>query len=359
MAKERLFDLAETRGTFQIRGKVTGHDKESFYTETKTKTGKTMRRVNFGITYDVENKRNKTMYISLQGMPQENVYFSKTTKRGEKPVTEKVEWSNRFNFNKEGFRLIGNRIGVTKVVNEKGEYVNDQKIMTDFDSAKQLGDHLSDNDSVFIKGKLDYSSFTTDDGSKRNSIKLVPNQVSLCKSEINFDDEKFEPVHEFTQVIVFNEINQEMEDEKPTGRFVVTANIVNYATIQEPEFIVTNKKLANNMKKTLKAYDAIRVWGNMITSEQIDEVESDDGWGTSNKMDRQTTPAKREFIITGADPSSIDKDTYTEESIVAAKIKIKNAQDAKNDFGTADTTTDSGWGSVPSGEDNEDDDVAW
>src|SRR5699024_8720634 len=112
---ERLFDLPETRGTFQIRGKVTGHDKESFYTETKTKTGKTMRRVNFGITYDVENKRNKTMYISLQGMPQENVYFSKTTKRGEKPVTEKVEWSNRFNFNKEGFRLIGNRIGVTKV----------------------------------------------------------------------------------------------------------------------------------------------------------------------------------------------------------------------------------------------------
>ena len=359
MAKERLFDLPETKGTFQIRGKVTGHDKESFYTETKTKTGKTMRRVNFGITYDVENNRNKTMYISLQGMPQENVYFSKATKRGEKPVTEKVEWSNRFNFNKEGFRLIGNRIGVTKVVNEKGEYVNDQKIMTDFDSAKQLGEHLSDNDSVFIKGKLDYSSFTTDDGSKRNSIKLVPNQVSLCKSEIKFDDEKFEPVHEFTQVIVFNEINQEIEDEKPTGRFVVTANIVNYATIEDAEFIVTDKKLANNMKKTLKAYNAIRVWGDMVTSEQIDEVESDDGWGTSNKMDRQTTPAKREFIITGADPTSIDKNTYSEESIVEAKVKIKNAQDAKNDFSTADTTTDNGWGSVPSGEDEEDDDVAW
>src|SRR5699024_12358055 len=74
------------------------------------------------------------------------------------------------------------------------------------------------NDSVFIKGKLDYSSFTTDDGSKRNSIKLVPNQVSLCKSEINFDDEKFEPVHEFTQVIVFNEINQEMEEDRKSTR---------------------------------------------------------------------------------------------------------------------------------------------
>ena len=208
MAKERLFDLPETKGTFQIRGLVTGHDKDGFYKESKTKTGKTMRRTSFGVTYEP----GKTMYVNVQGFPQENVYFSSQSKNGEKPVTEKVSWADRFSFKKEGFRMIGNNIGVTKAVNAKGEYENVKKILTDFDAAKEVADNLKDDDSVFIKGKLEYSSFSTDNG-EMHSVKLIPNQVSLCKSPIDFNDEKFESNHQFTQVIVFTGIEQEKEDD--------------------------------------------------------------------------------------------------------------------------------------------------
>ena len=38
MAKERLFDLPETKGVFQIRGLVTGHDKDNFYKEIMNST---------------------------------------------------------------------------------------------------------------------------------------------------------------------------------------------------------------------------------------------------------------------------------------------------------------------------------
>lgn len=354
MAKERLFDLPETKGTFQIKGLVTGHDKDSFYKESKTKTGKTMRRTSFGVTYEP----NKTMYVTIQGFPQENVYFSSQSKNGEKPVTEKVTWADRFTFRKEGFRMIGNNIGVTKAINEKGEHENVRKIMTDFDAAKEVADHLKDDDSVFIKGKLEYSSFTTDNG-EMHSVKLVPNQVSLCKKSIDFSDENFESTHQFTQVIVFTGIDQEKENDKPTGRFVVSAYIVNYASIENAEFIIKDKGLANTFRKSLSPYNAIQVHGDMTVTEVVEEVE-DDVWGEANKMERQGTPVKREYIIRGARPSTIDKDTYSELSITEARLKVKNAQDAKNDFGSMNTadSSDAGWGTVPTAED-EDEDIPW
>lgn len=354
MAKERLFDLPETKGTFQIKGLVTGHDKDSFYKESKTKTGKTMRRTSFGVTYEP----NKTMYVTIQGFPQENVYFSSQSKNGEKPVTEKVTWADRFTFRKEGFRMIGNNIGVTKAINEKGEHENVKKIMTDFDAAKEVADHLKDDDSVFIKGKLEYSSFTTDNG-EMHSVKLVPNQVSLCKKSIDFSDENFESTHQFTQVIVFAGIDQEKENDKPTGRFVVSAYIVNYASIENAEFIIEDKGLANTFRKSLSPYNAIQVHGDMTVTEVVEEIE-DDVWGEANKMERQGTPVKREYIIRGARPSTIDKDTYSELSITEARLKVKNAQDAKNDFGSMNTadSSDAGWGTVPTTED-EDEDIPW
>ena len=354
MAKERLFDLPETKGTFQIKGLVIGHDKDDFYKESKTKTGKSMRKTSFGVIYEPK----KSMKVTIQGFPQENVYFSSQSKNGEKPVTEKVAWADRFTFRKEGFRMIGNNIGVTKAINEKGEHENVRKIMTDFDAAKEVADHLKDDDSVFIKGKLEYSSFSTDNG-EMHSVKLVPNQVSLCKKPIDFNDKDFESTHQFTQVIVFTGIDQEKENDKPTGRFVVSACIVNYASIEDAEFIIEDKGLANTFRKSLAPYNAIQVHGDMTVTEVVEEVE-DDVWGEVNKMERQTTPVKREYIIRGARPSTIDKDTYSELSIAEAKLKVKNAQDAKKDFGSMNTadSSDTGWGTVPTTED-EDEDIPW
>ena len=55
-----------------------------------------------------------------------------------------------------------------------GKTVNDKKTLTDFDACKEIKDNLKDGESVFIRGNLDYSSFTDDKGNKRTSTKLVP-----------------------------------------------------------------------------------------------------------------------------------------------------------------------------------------
>lgn len=138
MAKQRIFDLPVTKGSFQVAGIVSGTQKDNFFTEKKAKNGKDFRAVTFG----VEVNEGSSVYLSLNGMEQDNVFYSKRgdKEKGIKPETESVPWRDRYNFSKEGFTLIGVRTGVKKVVNSKGEEVNDKKILAPFDATKEIAD---------------------------------------------------------------------------------------------------------------------------------------------------------------------------------------------------------------------------
>jgi len=348
--KGRLFDLPETKGSFQLKGVVSGVEKENFYKEIKTKSNKDMRMINFGVGY----AEGSTLYVNLQGLEQEYVYFSKKAKKkGDKPEIAKVPWSDRFTYNREGFRLIGNTIGVKKKVDQNGKTVNDKKDLTDFDSCKEVNENLKDGASVFIRGSIDYSSFLDNNGNKKTSTKLVPNQISLC-SEIDFGDENFTQQNDFIQVIVFMGIDQEKENDKQTGRFVVSAKVITYNNIEDVEFIIENKDLANKFKKSLKPYNAIQVSGHMVASTQTETVEDDDNWGEEVSMEKVLAPIKREFIIINAKGSTVDKELYTEANVTEAMAKIAQANKAENDFG-GDADNDD-WGEVNL---DTDDDEAW
>lgn len=348
--KGRLFDLPETKGAFQLKAIVTGMEKDKAYKEIRTKSNREMRMLNFGATYD----DGKTLYVNLQGMEQENVYFSKRAeKKGDKPETAKVPWADRFTYNREGFRLIGKNIGVKKKIDSEGKTVNDKKVLTDFDACKEIKDNLKDGSSVFIRGNIDYSSFVDNNGNKKTSTKLIPNQVSLC-ADIDFNDEKFEKQNDFNQVIIFMGIEQEKSDnDKPTGRFIVLAKIVTYSNIEDVEFVIEDTSLANKFRKSLKPYNAIKVSGHMVASTQTETVDNDDEWGEEDKLEKVSAPTKREFIITGAKGSSIDKELYTEENVMEAIAKIRNANKAEESFGS----TSDDWGNVDSLDDGDDD--AW
>ena len=348
--KSRLFNLPETKGSFQLKGIVNGTEKDGFYREIKTRSNKDMRMINFGVSYS----EGSTLYVNMQGMEQDRVYYSKRAeKQGEKPDTVAVPWTDRFSYNRDGYRLIGKNIGVKKKIDETGKTVNDKKILTDFDACKEVGENLKDGASVFIRGNLDYSSFLDNSGNKKTSTKLIPNQVSLC-ADVNFSDENFTQQNDFNQVIIFMGIDQEKENDKPTGRFVVTAKIVTYSNIEDVEFIIENRDLANKFKKSLKPYNAIKVSGHMVSSTQAETVTDEDDWGEEDAIEKVTAPTKREFIITGAKGSTIDKELYTEEKIVEAMMKIANANKAENDFGD---DSDDDWGATE--EWNDDSDEAW
>lgn len=355
MAKERLFDLPETKGKFQIRGLVQGVEKEDFFTEKKTKTGKDFRKVKFGLKYNKDN----VLTVGVQGMPSEFVYFSKRAeKQGEKPKTVKVPWKDRFTFNRDGYRLIGNRVGLSKIVNQDGEVVNKNETLTDFDTCKNVQTNLKDKQSLFVRGDVDYSSFKDDKGNKVSSIKLVPTQLSLC-GEVDFNDEEYKEQHDFSQVIVFMGIDQEKTDDKPTGRYLVSAKIVTYSTIEDAEFVIERKELATLFAKKLKPYTAIKVHGHIVAFTPSSEVTENDGWGEPDPMQRVDKQFIRYFVITGADPKTMDSTVYTEEAMNAAFEKINRAKKAEESYG--DSSENEGWSvaedvEVPF---DEDDEEAW
>jgi hypothetical protein len=296
----------------------------------------------------------KTIYMSLNGMPQDNVYFSKRNADTGKTETKKVAWANRNTFNENGFRMIGTNLGLVKTTDADGKEVNDKKTMHSFDACKYIKENLADDASTFIRGNIEFSSYQDSEGNTRRSIKYVPNQVSLCKA-VDFEeyDEDNKPVNDFTQTIVFMGIDKEQVDGRDTERFVVTAKIVTYSDIVDTEFIITDKKLAGLFKKNLKPYTAISVHGYIEVSHKVEEVSEEDSWGMANSMNSVSAPTKTEMIITGATPSTIDKESYTEKNVSDAIAKIRNARMAEQNFGSnvSSTSSSDDWG------DDEDSDV--
>lgn len=344
--KKKGLGLIETRGQFQTRGIVVGVEKDNFYKEMLTKTEKPFRSVSFGVQFD----KDSTMYVALNGMEQDSVYFTKsetdpvTKKRT--TTTETVAWKDRHKFNKEGFRLIGVNVGVKKVTDNKGNSVNDKKVLVPYDACKEISENLTDGVSVFIKGNIEYSQF---DG--KHQTKFVPGQISLCKP-VDFESDGFTPEAFFQQTIVFMGIKPN-EDKT---RFIVEAKIVGYNSVEDAEFIVENTSLANIMRKNLKPYQSIRVHGEIRIQRNMDEVEESDGWGESNKMTRVNAPTVRELVISGADPNTIEKDEYSEVKIDEALAKINASKKASTDYGD----NDDGWGSSAKLSDADaDEDEAW
>lgn len=347
----RIFDLPETKGAFQVKGIVIGVEKDRFYTDKKTQTGKDFRAVNFGCEYN----GNQTIYMNLNGMPQQEVYFSKKNQDTGKTETKKIAWANRNKFNEDGWRMIGVNLGIVKTVDKDGKPVNDKKTMHAFDACEYIKKNLKDDMSTFIRGTIDFSSYTDKDGNVRRSIKYVPNQISLCQ-DVDFGDynEENKPVHDFTQTIVYTGIDKEKENEKDTGRFIVTAKIVTWSDIVDTQFIITDAKLAGMFKKNLKPYTAISVHGRIEVSHSVQEESDDDCWGESNSMNTVNAPTKTEMIITGATPATIDRETYTEKNVAEAIKAIKASKTAEQNFsGKSNNDDDGDWGDVDSNDDEE------
>ena len=353
----KMFDFPQTKGSFQVRGIVNGVEKDSFYVEKQTKTGKEFRMINFGVEYDDK----KTIYPTLNGMPRDKVYFSKKDKDTGNTDTKVIAWKDRIKKAPEGYRMIGVLAGLQKIKDENGKVRNDNKTLTEYDACEYISENLQDGDSVFVKGNIEFGSYTNKDGEVSRTTKFVPTQISLCQNDVDFEAEDYAPAHDFTQTIVFVGIDQERENDKPTGRFVVDAKIVNYNSIESAEFIIEDAKLAKQMRSGLKPYNSIQVHGhiNVVNNvEDVNDEEDDDCWGESNDMDnkRVFAPTHRELIITGAKPSTIDKETYTEKAIDEAIKKVNASKKAEQDFtGKAESTSnvDDDWGDDASDDEDE------
>ena len=202
--------------------------------------------------------------------------------------------------------------------------------MFDYDAAEYLAEKLEDDMAVMIVGELEFSSNEGENGKNRyKKLKIK----KIYNSAVDFSNEEFKEESYFKQKCLFMDIVQAKKDNKPDTedpRWIVKAKIVTYKTLEDIEFVIRNKVLANNFKKHLKSYNRISIHGHINNRRMAEEVEntSNDDWGgESDPFNFVGTPRKFEFEITGIDTKDIDTKTYTEEIVV-------NAFKAQDEFGS-------------------------
>mgnify|MGYP002520790428 CR=1 FL=1 len=351
--KKNDLGIPATRGTFQLAGYVSGTDSERFYADTATKTGKPRRVVNFAVDFDADKKQ----YVEVSGMEQEFVYFTKaevdkaTGKRNTE--TRKVAWRDRKKPQEEGFRMIGVTCGLETQVDERGNNKNKNITFAPFDASEYLANNLKDGMPVLVRGNLTYSTYEN-----RHYKKFEATQVSLSRRNLDFDDPSFETTNDFRQRIVFMGITPNEDKSK----YVVSAKIVTFNSIEDAEFIVYDPDLAKTMRKQLKPYNCLEVCGYVNIIKNEEEADSGNWWGKKSKMDVKRAPTIIELVIDGADGDSVDTELYSEEAMDEALQKIKANRQAKADFGDNedDDTSAAPWGKTSkikhTDEDDEDED---
>lgn len=334
--------LPMTEGQFKVRGLVSGTQKgDKFFSQKTQKNGFERNTVSFPVKTSEDNE----VYVQISDSEKEDAFFyKKSDVKGEPGVTKKISWGQRKNFKEEGFNPIGVIVGLEKDENNK----NVSKSMFEYDAAEYLSKQLKDDMAVMIVGELEFSSNEGENGKnryKKLKIKKIYNSV------VDFTNEDFKEESFFKQKCLFMEIVQAKKDNKPDTedpRWIVKAKIVTYKTLEDIEFTIRNKTLANNFKKHLKAYNRISIYGainNKRMAEEVENTSSDDWGGESDPFNFVGTPRKFEFEIKGIDTKDIDTKTYSEEIVI-------NAFKAQDEFGSND---------APWNDDNSttDDEVDW
>lgn len=339
MAKEQLHNLKKTDSLFQLRGKVVGVKSQNFYKGGTGKNGGAWNKMQFGI----QIAPNKTVYVTLNGYTRPEVFFYAKGENGAKGTTKRVAWKDRLKDQGAGFRLIGINISVDK--DEEGNNIN--KTFTEYDAVEHLHTALKGNEDLFIRGTIEFSSYTDRTGQTKRSINLVPNQISFTQQPIDFDAEGYKPMAEFENTLVFSSIDQEEdENSKATGRFILSGYSINFNSIENVSFIIDaeHKAVATAIKKRMKPGNSIKTYGRIVVENHIEEVEAeDDGWGSKEKspLERQARvngPTTREYVVYKVDGDTFDTETYSEKEIAAALKKIKAAKEAVANFGDKPTS---------------------
>lgn len=322
--------LKQTKGTFEARGVLFGVKGERAFKEMTTTNGKKMIMINLGLRI----ADGETMYLSLNGMEKDFVYFSKMGKKGEKPVTEKVEWAKRKRFRKEGYRLIGMGLALEKDAdtgkNKEVQY------MEAFDAAEYLQEHAEDGMSVFVKGNIEFGSFEDKQTKEiKKTTKFVPNGIYLNGTEINFQAADWKRESGFAQPVILTGVRREVGDDKDkTTSYFIDFATIGYKSYQESSIECT-EALAKVLKDKVKPGTGITITGRIQSSQDVEPVTAE-VWGEASTVGKAKTSARVSLLATGARPETMDIETYVSKELEAyrqaCEVEKKTKESKKAGF---------------------------
>jgi hypothetical protein len=321
MDKEK--QIPQTKASFEARGTLFHVDSDNAFKISE----KGWRTVNLGLRIS----DSEVMYITVKGGKRNTVWLSKPAeKKGEKSTTKEVDWADRHKEQRNGFKVIGVSLGLTKKADEptKNEIVS----MTEFDAFDYLKETAEDGMSVFVAGDIEHSSYVKDGETKKITNFLVK-RMYLTGEPIDFQAENFEKSAGFFQ----NGIVMGRREDKE--QYFLDLGYVGYGSF-ETVSVECTKVIFDAIKANgVRPYNSIVFTGVLKTSQAVEEKETDT-WGEKSNVGVAKNPARTTLLITGARGETLSKDTYTQKSVEKYLADVEEAakerEKAKASFETQD-----------------------
>ena len=319
--------IRRTKGTFKVAGFANGAERNKFIFEKTFDSGRTKKTCSFGVR---TSEKNET-WIIAGGFDSEKAVFTKWENK--ESFKKKVAWEDRFSFKEENYKpSFSTAIAIIEDKEGKLNYDN----FFQFDAVEELETGLSDGMPLYIEGDINYSSWENKKNEIERRKEFSPRKIRKSSKKIDFSSNNFKEINYFEQEFIF--INIAPHPEK-AGRFILESKIVsiskNEPTIEDVEFFIDDKSLVTTLKKNLKPYYAITVFGRIINSVEIEKINTEDEvWGKDEaQYNAATIPIDKHMIITKAYASTVDKDSFTEEM-------IENIQKVDKSFGNKEWKDD-------------------
>jgi len=348
--KNEHHSLKETKGYFNVRGKLTKVGEDKFF-NIKPAGFEGREKGYAGCTMAIKTSDDNVVYnIKVSGNEQDFVKYG-TLVDGERNTYD-ISWADRYDkatieatcgkdveANLYGARTVGFERQTYKDKNtgeEKQALV--KKKLTGYDAVMEIkkavdSGKLTDETSVYISGNVKMNVWTMTDaetGERRpvKSIELELTSIGLTANPIDFGTQTPEEARDaasFNMDIVVKEFNEY------DGVTYMTGILVGYDCVEEMDFKFSNEQYAASFKGIMEehlkkgVYPKIRCRGEIkreYVEEEVEiEVDPLDPEGVCKKV--RKGPATTSWIIRGAEGSTLDIESYTPENVATAKEACK------------------------------------
>lgn len=221
-----MAELIQTKGTFKLRGQISGKDhpsKSNGYKEDILKSGNMAGKKFRSIRFNLKTSSCNTIPVELFGMEKDFAYFYNKKSK----ATKKVDWVKRQMKPPEGFDLI----------------------TPEFDLVKTIHETYKDDDNILIVGDLDFTSYVDKSNTKKNQTKYLIKYIYPSTELLEFDKEDFVETNSFEQTITVSGV----EEVKADNKLFIDALIVKYGEkFEDTTFEINTQTCHPDFAKLMK-----------------------------------------------------------------------------------------------------------
>lgn len=357
--KEEEKVLNQTKGTFRLIGKITGTERDNFFTsrilERGKMKGKEMRSLRFG----VKTSNQQTVYVQMTGYEPETVYLWNTKEKDKAKRSSKMSYDDYLDqkeiLEEDGIITLDSTVGLTEA-GKDAPRVHDTK----FDNVALAEELLENGMTVMISGTLGRGEYEKN-GTVVQTQNFDVQSILLYDRELDFDNPNFKESAYFTEEFVLFDTDYQKGDEHitVTGKTINYAQktfpvsytlswekdlnnpFVNYESMSDEEKAKADKEIDAQVKmkqgmasafKKVKFGSLLKIEGNIINRAVVveEEAEEDDLLAQMRGNARKVTNYISLLSIEGTDSHESAK--YTEDDFMKALEQSELVtSDAKKD----------------------------